>query len=64
VVVEVLDVSGQVIKQLCQGVRKSGVYEKVWDGTNQLGQWVGTGIYLLRLRKNNRQTVKRMFYVR
>jgi flagellar hook assembly protein FlgD len=39
---------GQRIRTLIQGNYESGIHSVVWDGRNDSGQPVGSGIYLTR----------------
>jgi Tol biopolymer transport system component len=50
VVVEVFDVVGQRVKVLVSGVRSSGDHEVVWDGRDEAGGSVSSGVYFYRLR--------------
>ncbi|DAB27792.1 MAG: flagellar hook capping protein [Sulfurimonas sp. RIFOXYD12_FULL_33_39] len=43
--VEIMDVNGNVIKTLDVGTNPKGVYQFTWDGTNQSGSSVTSGIY-------------------
>lgn len=55
----VYDTAGRLIKILFSGVRAPAIYEISWDGTNNLGESVASGIYFCRLESVNRaQTVK------
>jgi hypothetical protein len=56
----VYDASGALVKILCDGHREPGRYEEVWDGKNERGRRVSTGIYFSRLETGdgNPQTRK------
>jgi hypothetical protein len=45
----VYDVRGARVRTLFDGSLRSGVYQQVWDGINDHGQRVGSGIYFYRL---------------
>lgn len=47
--VEIYDLLGQRVRTLVSGARAPGRYQVRWDGTNQLGRPVGSGIYIYRL---------------
>ncbi|HLX12179.1 MAG TPA: Ig-like domain-containing protein [Bacteroidota bacterium] len=49
VLVQVFDIRGQKIKTITAGDFESGKYVTTWDGTNEAGQQVATGVYLVRL---------------
>jgi flagellar hook assembly protein FlgD len=42
----------------------AGSHLVVWDGTNDMGQKVGSGIYFYSLKFENRSIVKKMILVR
>ena len=41
--------SGQVVRALVDGVRRSGVHIARWDGLDEAGQAVASGTYIYRL---------------
>jgi hypothetical protein len=45
----VYSTSGTLIKTLYQGTRTRGTYEAVWDGRNERGERVASGVYFYRL---------------
>jgi hypothetical protein len=47
--VEVLDVEGRVVKVLARGEFTRGVYTLGWDGRDETGSRVASGIYIYRL---------------
>ena len=49
VAVEIYDVSGVRIRRIDQGVRDAGEYAVEWDGRDNAGNVVGTGVYFYRL---------------
>jgi uncharacterized protein (DUF362 family) len=50
---EIFSVSGQRVKVLEAGQKGVGLYRVVWDGTNQAGDAVGSGMYFIRLSGPN-----------
>ena len=50
VVLEVYDALGQQVKVLVSGVRSAGDHEVMWDGRNEMGGLVSSGVYFYRLR--------------
>ena len=46
---EVFNVTGQLVRTLVNEPREAGYYRAVWDGTNQDGVPVPSGVYLYRL---------------
>ena len=49
VTLAVYNLQGQIIRILVQETQNAGTYECCWDGRNDEGQTVATGIYLVRL---------------
>jgi DNA-binding beta-propeller fold protein YncE len=45
----IYDVAGRRIRTLIDGNRRADMYKEVWDGTNDAGQQVATGVYFYRL---------------
>ena len=45
----VFDVSGRVIKTLVDETRAAGTYSVVWDGTNDRGETVASGVFFYQL---------------
>lgn len=60
----VYDVLGREVKTLVHGVGQPGVYSVQWDGTNQRGEAVSSGIYLYQLRTGNFVMTKKMLFVK
>lgn len=55
---------GQKVKTLVSGLKPAGSFESNWDGTNELGQQVSSGIYFYRLKSGSQQLVKKMILMR
>jgi hypothetical protein len=49
VLVRVFDIQGRLIRALPSGNISPGIHEIVWDGENEGGQIVGSGMYFVRL---------------
>jgi len=48
VTIEVLDISGKLIRRLVNGKERPGRYLIIWDGKDSWGRKVASGIYILR----------------
>jgi hypothetical protein len=46
----IYDVRGQLVRTLVDGEKDPGTYAEVWDGRNNRGESVATGVYIYRLR--------------
>jgi hypothetical protein len=60
----VYNVSGQRIRTLVRETKPAGSYTTVWDGKNDGGRSVATGIYFYRLRAGSFSEVKKMILLR
>ena len=62
----ILNLAGQELRTLTQGVHQPGRYSVVWDGQDGSGQAVASGVYLYRLEVKRRGVVetRRMALVR
>ncbi|NOZ61213.1 MAG: T9SS type A sorting domain-containing protein [Calditrichaeota bacterium] len=60
VTLSVFNASGQLVKVLQNGRISAGSHEIEWDGTDQFGRKVVSGVYFYQLKINNFQEVKRM----
>jgi len=58
--IKVFDVLGKEIKSLVNEIKDAGTYKVTWDGTNNNGKTVSTGIYYYMLKSNNFVDVKKM----
>lgn len=50
VVVDVYNVRGQRVRQLIDDFMLPGKHKLEWDGRNDRGEWVGAGLYVMRVR--------------
>ena len=57
---EVLDISGRVIRNLKGDGQFSGVHSVYWDGRDEAGKLVSSGVYLYRLNPDGKSVMKRM----
>jgi len=60
----VYNAAGQRVRMLCSSKLAAGWHTVRWDGRNERGQHVASGIYLCRLRAASWQDVKKMTVVR
>ena len=61
---EVLSVNGQLVKLLWSGSLLPGRYEFTWDGRNEQGLPVASGIYFYRLQVGQKDKVRQMLLQR
>lgn len=60
----VYNVSGQVVRVLYQGQREQGQYNATWDGTDNSGNRVSSGIYLYRINAGTFTASRKMVLVK
>ncbi len=56
----VYDVNGKTVKILLEGNLRAGTYLTRWNGTNEKGELVSSGIYFYELRSGSRKFVGKM----
>lgn len=62
--IQVFNILGQRIKTLINAPHDPGPHQVMWDGTNDNGERVSTGVYFYRLITKNFLTTKKMIYVK
>ncbi len=65
VAIRIWDVQGRLVRTLELGYRPAGYYlnrerAAYWDGRNEAGEWVASGMYFYQLRTDDFTAVKRM----
>lgn len=60
----IYNAAGQLVKNLDQGQKTAGLYRTAWDGTDDDGRRVASGVYLYRLEADGVVTNGRMAKVR
>ena len=60
----IYNLAGQKVASLVSGARVRGEYSIHWDGTDDSGSTLATGIYLCRLRSSTYQETKKLLLVR
>ena len=61
---EVYDVLGQRVRLLSAGYRDAGRHQVVWDGRDEEGMSVSTGMYLVRLNAGDYRSVEKISLLR
>jgi hypothetical protein len=56
----VYDVSGRLVRTLLRGLVKAGYHEVIWDGRDDSGNPVASGVYLYRMRAGDQAETRRM----
>jgi hypothetical protein len=64
VTLKVYNVAGQLVRTLVDGERDAASYSIAWDGRNNLGTDVASGIYFYKMETNGFNDTKKMVLVR
>ncbi|MBU1708120.1 T9SS type A sorting domain-containing protein [bacterium] len=64
VTIAIYNVMGQQVKVLTDDIYSAGVHQIVWDGHNQLGSPVGSGIYFYRMHAGDFVSTRKMILLR
>jgi hypothetical protein len=59
-VMKVYNISGQVVKTILNEVRTAGQYLVSWDGNDDTGHQVASGVYICELQAGNKQAAQKM----
>lgn len=60
----VYDVSGRLVRMLVNGTTNAGIHEVIWDGLDNSGREVASGVYMYRIHTGEDVAVRRMLLVR
>jgi hypothetical protein len=60
----VYNLAGQQVAKLVEGAREAGSYAVRWDGRDECGRELASGIYLYRLRAGKRMETRKLVLVR
>jgi hypothetical protein len=64
VTIAVYDVRGALVRTLASGLYAPGRHRVVWDGRNESGAHVATGVYFYRMQTNETARTKKMVLIR
>jgi hypothetical protein len=62
--VSIHDLNGRLVKTLFQGLSAAGTHDETWNGTDEDGLAVNTGIYLVRILAGKNSASRRIAVVR
>jgi PKD repeat protein len=62
--VTIFDILGHKIKELVNDAQNKGHHQVIWDGKNNFGQVVSTGIYYYKLESENYNSMKKMLFIK
>jgi hypothetical protein len=61
---KIYDVLGRHVKTLAEGQAKAGHYQVIWDGFDDAGQQVSSGVYLYRIQTSEGTATRKMNLIR
>ncbi len=64
VLLAVYDVNGRLVRNLVSGMRDAGHHEATWDGADDTGRSVASGVYIVGMTAGNFHTARRVTLVR
>ena len=64
VTLKVYNLRGQLIKTLVEEVRETGNYSTIWNGTDDSGKLVTSGVYFYKMKANNYTATKKMILMK
>jgi len=64
VVIDIYSIKGQLVRSLVNGVYGAGVHNVVWNGRDELGRSVSSGIYFYRIRTSEYTGVRKMLLLK
>lgn len=62
--IDVFDVKGRLVRRLVNGRQDPGVYTALWDGRDDSGRGVQSGVYFYRLRTGTQTESRKMLVLR
>jgi hypothetical protein len=62
--IDLFDVSGRLVRRIFDGEKTPGMHLHTWDGTDDRGRPVDTGVYYLRLRSAGLEETGKILVVR
>ncbi len=62
--IKIYRVDGQLVKTLINGYHPAGRFETIWDGRNDFGQLVSSGVYFYKLQAGDFVQVKKMMLLK
>ncbi|HPT72085.1 MAG TPA: carboxypeptidase regulatory-like domain-containing protein [Candidatus Cloacimonadota bacterium] len=61
---EIMNIRGEKINTLCNGIEEKGVHEVIWNGTNSQGNSVASGVYMVKITTSHEQITRKMLLLK
>ncbi|MBN2538372.1 PD40 domain-containing protein [candidate division WOR-3 bacterium] len=58
------DITGRLVRVLCEGTMKPGEYNLTWDGTDDAGRKLARGVYCCKLESDDQTVQRKLVLVR
>jgi len=62
--IRIYDAAGRLVRSLVSGYRAAGRYQESWDGRNDAGRLLGSGVYFCRMESNGAAKVQKLLLMR
>ena len=62
--IDVFGMTGQKVRTLVGDLQQPGIYELTWDGRNDVGSTVSTGVYFVRIQTETSASSKKLTYLK
>ena len=60
----IYNINGQKVRTLVDDVKTPGFYKMVWDGRNNLGENVASGVYLYKMISGDFSKIQKMTFIK
>lgn len=64
VLIEIYNIKGQKVKTLINGFREAGYHSVIWNGKDNSGKPVASGLYFYRMRTDNYSKIRKMILLK
>jgi len=64
VILRIFNINGELVKTIVNQSQEGGEYEVIWNGSNEAGKEVASGIYLCQLQVGNQRRAKRLLLLK
>ncbi|MCD4829348.1 MAG: T9SS type A sorting domain-containing protein [Candidatus Cloacimonetes bacterium] len=62
--IDVFNIRGELVRQLIHEIHPSGYHSIIWDGTNDCGEAISTGVYLVRLQAGEQNKTSKLLMLK
>ena len=62
--IRIYDVSGQLVKTLFEGIKEPGIHSFEWNGTNEFGHGVSSGVYFCNTTAGRNVMTRKMMLLK